>query len=140
MENFEELEVVTTQDITSVMLGQILTFGEICEAVFARFPNKVKSRKLIRIRIVNLKDSKNAVLLSEKRDGLTYWQLVSVAPCYFRRDSLTRGGYPRMDPPESTYIRPRPQLNTHEREACRLANLFHRLLNEVRQRQRIETR
>lgn len=134
------VEVVTTQDITTVMLGRVLTFGEICEGVFGCYPNKVTSRRLIRIRIVNLKDSKNAVLLSEKRDGQTYWHLVSVASCYFRRDSLTRGGTPRTDPPKSPYIRPRPQLNTHELEACRLANFFNHLLYELRERQRITTR
>ncbi|EED6910145.1 hypothetical protein XV54_002994 [Salmonella enterica subsp. enterica] len=140
MEQTQTVEVVTTADIVAVMLGKRLTFAEICAALEVAYPSKIFFRKVVRSRIVNLKTSKNARIHSEKESetNKTYWMLVSVEPCYFRRDSLTRGGAPRKDP-KQPYIRPRPQFSAPEQEACRLARLFDLFLRNARSVRNVQT-
>lgn len=141
MEQTQSVEVVTTADLVTVMLGNRLTFAEICAAIESTYPSKIFSRKVIRSRIVNLKDSKHASIYSEKdmkeEGGKTYWTLVSVESCYFRRDSLTRGGAPRKDP-KPPYIRPRPPFSERELESCRLAHLFNFFLRNVRSTRNVQ--
>lgn len=133
--------VVTTADLVAIMLCKRLTFAEICAAIESTYPSKIFSRRVIRSRIVNLKDSKHAIIHSEKdmkeEGGKTYWTLVSVESCYFRRVSLTRGGAPRKDP-NPPYIRPRPPFSERELESCRLAHLFDFFLRNVRSTRNVQ--
>ncbi|MCB5308312.1 hypothetical protein [Yersinia massiliensis] len=131
------VKILTTRDITNLIMGRELTTGEVIELAFKCFPDYQISKRAIGNRLINLSKSRNAEMRIIKNGKVNTWALISVSEAYFRKSSTTRGGVITKEKPRRPFVYTRTRLTSndiHVMEFQRVYQIADRLLRAAQTR------